>query len=111
MAWDILGAPLLVGKGGGWYSSSARHHFTCDPSHYHHHHHHFSSTALTSRLCEQFRPIGECLKYAQKCAFAKCKIQLRSFLKKGRLLHFYDNETLTVQIECQAIRQRNGRHT
>ena len=33
------------------------------------------------------------------------------FLKKGRLLHFYDKETLTVQIECQAIRQRNGRHT
>ena len=68
MARDILGAPLLVGKW-GWYSSSARRHLTCDQSHhyhYHHHHHHFSSTVLTFRLCEQFRPIGEMLKISLK---------------------------------------------
>ena len=53
MARDIFGAPLLVGKG-GWYSSSARCYLTCDQSH------HFSSTALSSRLCEQFRLIGKC---------------------------------------------------
>ena len=68
MARDILGASLLVGKG-GWYSSSARCHLTCDQSHhyhYHHHHHHFSSTVPTFRLCEQFRPIGEMLKISLK---------------------------------------------
>ena len=60
MARDIFGAPLLVGKG-GWYSSSARCYLTCDQSHhYHYHYHHFSSTVLSSRLCEQFRSIGKC---------------------------------------------------
>ena len=58
MARDILGAPLLVRKG-GWYSSSARCYLTCDQSH-HYHYHHFSSTVLASRLCEQFRSIGKC---------------------------------------------------